>query len=125
MQPAPEFYRKGSTALGFKACFYFEAASLARDPRVPDTEREHRPVPSPAMRLRVAAAVLLSAAAYYVNVPLPSDVNEPWKLMLLHALLRSFMHAVSNDDGAAPGGPGGCDVTAPRPLRTPVSLKLN
>lgn len=51
-------------------------------------------VQSAAMRLRVAGAVLLSAAAYYVYVPLPSGVSEPWKLMLLDALFRSFMQAV-------------------------------
>ncbi|XP_029002516.1 neutral cholesterol ester hydrolase 1-like [Betta splendens] len=45
------------------------------------------------MRLRVAGAVLLSAAAYYVYLPLPSGVSEPWKLMLLDALFRSFMQA--------------------------------
>uniref|UniRef100_A0A3B4H782 Neutral cholesterol ester hydrolase 1 n=1 Tax=Pundamilia nyererei TaxID=303518 RepID=A0A3B4H782_9CICH len=39
-------------------------------------------------------AVLLSAAAYYVYLPLPSGVSEPWKLMLLDALFRSFMKAV-------------------------------
>uniref|UniRef100_A0A3Q1FT57 Neutral cholesterol ester hydrolase 1 n=1 Tax=Acanthochromis polyacanthus TaxID=80966 RepID=A0A3Q1FT57_9TELE len=46
-----------------------------------------------AMRLRVAGAVLLSAAAYYVYLPLPSGVSEPWKLMLLDALFRSFMQS--------------------------------
>ncbi|XP_070842150.1 neutral cholesterol ester hydrolase 1-like [Chaetodon trifascialis] len=45
------------------------------------------------MRLRLAGAVLLSAAAYYVYLPLPSGVSEPWKLMLLDALFRSFMQA--------------------------------
>ncbi|XP_017269641.1 neutral cholesterol ester hydrolase 1 [Kryptolebias marmoratus] len=45
------------------------------------------------MRLRVAGAVLLAAAAYYVYLPLPSGVSEPWKLMLLDALFRSFMQA--------------------------------
>ncbi|XP_053198251.1 neutral cholesterol ester hydrolase 1-like [Scomber japonicus] len=45
------------------------------------------------MRLFLAGAVLLSAAAYYVYLPLPSGVCEPWKLMLLDALFRSFMHA--------------------------------
>lgn len=45
------------------------------------------------MRLRLAGALLLSAAAYYVYLPLPSGVSEPWKLMLLDALLRSFMQA--------------------------------
>eukprot|EP00066_Takifugu_rubripes_P004690 XP_003968207.1 PREDICTED: neutral cholesterol ester hydrolase 1-like [Takifugu rubripes] len=45
------------------------------------------------MRLLLAGAVLLSAAAYYVYLPLPSGVSEPWKLMLLDALFRSFMQA--------------------------------
>ncbi|XP_072234600.1 neutral cholesterol ester hydrolase 1-like [Leuresthes tenuis] len=45
------------------------------------------------MRLHLAGAVLLSAAAYYVYLPLPSGVSEPWKLMLLDALFRSFMQA--------------------------------
>ncbi|XP_073343932.1 neutral cholesterol ester hydrolase 1-like [Pagrus major] len=45
------------------------------------------------MRLRLAGAVLLSAAAYYVYLPLPSGVSEPWKLMLLDALFRSFIRA--------------------------------
>ncbi|XP_053714725.1 neutral cholesterol ester hydrolase 1-like isoform X1 [Synchiropus splendidus] len=45
------------------------------------------------MRLRVAAALLLAAAAYYVYLPLPSGVSEPWKLMLLDALFRSFLRA--------------------------------
>ncbi|KAJ0059902.1 hypothetical protein NL108_015230 [Boleophthalmus pectinirostris] len=45
------------------------------------------------MRLSVSAAVLLSAAAYYVYLPLPPGVCEPWKLMLLDALFRSFMSA--------------------------------
>uniref|UniRef100_A0A3B5MMN3 Neutral cholesterol ester hydrolase 1 n=1 Tax=Xiphophorus couchianus TaxID=32473 RepID=A0A3B5MMN3_9TELE len=46
-----------------------------------------------AMRLRLAGAVLLAAAAYYVYLPLPSGVSEPWKLMLLDALFRSFIDA--------------------------------
>ncbi|KAF7214179.1 neutral cholesterol ester hydrolase 1 [Nothobranchius furzeri] len=45
------------------------------------------------MRLRVAGAVMLAAAAYYVYLPLPSGVSEPWKLMLLDSLFRSFMQA--------------------------------
>uniref|UniRef100_A0A3B5AYF8 Neutral cholesterol ester hydrolase 1-like n=1 Tax=Stegastes partitus TaxID=144197 RepID=A0A3B5AYF8_9TELE len=48
--------------------------------------------------LRLAGAVLLSAAAYYVYLPLPSGVSEPWKLMLLDALFRSFMQAVRRTD---------------------------
>uniref|UniRef100_A0A674B291 Neutral cholesterol ester hydrolase 1 n=1 Tax=Salmo trutta TaxID=8032 RepID=A0A674B291_SALTR len=45
--------------------------------------------------LRWSGGVLLSvAAAYYVYTPLPSTVSEPWKLILLDALFRSFIHAV-------------------------------
>lgn len=58
------------------------------------------------MRLRVLGAVLLSAAAYYVYLPLPSGVAEPWKLMLLDALFRSFTHAVrlARREGGTDGG---------------------
>lgn len=70
--------------------------------------RSHRVEPNPrelltahpvAMRLLLAGAVLLSAAAYYVYLPLPSGVSEPWKLMLLDALFRSFMQAVRGCTG--------------------------
>ncbi|XP_041923817.1 neutral cholesterol ester hydrolase 1 [Alosa sapidissima] len=40
-----------------------------------------------------AATLLLSvAAAYYVYLPLPNTICEPWKLMILDAVFRSFMH---------------------------------
>ncbi|XP_028824603.1 neutral cholesterol ester hydrolase 1-like isoform X2 [Denticeps clupeoides] len=46
-----------------------------------------RPLPA------AAAALLLSvAAAYYVYVPLPSSLAEPWKLMVLDAVFRTFLH---------------------------------
>nr|XP_040025857.1 neutral cholesterol ester hydrolase 1-like [Gasterosteus aculeatus aculeatus] len=45
------------------------------------------------MRLLLAGAALLSAAAYYVYLPLPGGVCEPVKLMLLDALFRSFIQA--------------------------------
>ncbi|XP_077592099.1 neutral cholesterol ester hydrolase 1-like isoform X1 [Stigmatopora nigra] len=45
------------------------------------------------MKLRYAGALLLSAAAYYVYLPLPGGVSEPWKLMLLDALFRGIMRA--------------------------------
>ena len=51
------------------------------------------------MRLRLAGALLLSAASYFVYLPLPSGVCEPWKLMLLDALFRSFIQAVRHGDG--------------------------
>ena len=50
------------------------------------------------MRLRWFGSVLLTAAAaYYVYLPLPSGVSEPWKLMLLDAMFRSCMHVVRNE----------------------------
>lgn len=69
---------------------------LGREECVPVWTASFRQVAykSAAMRLRLAGAVLLSAAAYYVYLPLPSGVSEPWKLMLLDALFRSFMQAV-------------------------------
>lgn len=65
-----------------------------RSHRVGLNPQEPLTAPSVAMRLLLAGAVLLSAAAYYVYLPLPSGVSEPWKLMLLDALFRSFMQAV-------------------------------
>lgn len=45
------------------------------------------------MKLRLAAAALLAAAAYYIYLPLPSGVCEPWKLMLLDAVFRPTLLA--------------------------------
>lgn len=79
-----------------------------RGQRSPVWTGRHLAGTSPAaMRLRVAGAVLLSAAAYYVYLPLPSGVSEPWKLMLLDALFRSFLQAV-RAEGCA-GRAGWCD----------------
>ncbi|XP_046879666.1 neutral cholesterol ester hydrolase 1-like [Hypomesus transpacificus] len=45
------------------------------------------------MRLRWISTVVLSvAAAYYIYLPLPRAVGDPWKLMLLDALFRGFIH---------------------------------
>lgn len=82
-------------------------------------QRSACPVPAvgAAMRLRVAGAVLLSATAYYVYLPLPSGVSEPWKLMLLDALFRSFLRVVRAAD--APPGTGWCEGGhgEPEPVR--------
>ncbi|CAL8311298.1 unnamed protein product [Merluccius merluccius] len=40
----------------------------------------------------IGAALLAATAAYYVYLPLPAAVSEPWKLMLLDAMFRSCMH---------------------------------
>ncbi|XP_026863824.2 neutral cholesterol ester hydrolase 1 isoform X1 [Electrophorus electricus] len=45
------------------------------------------------MRSILFTAVLLSvAASYYIYLPLPSTITEPWKLMLLDAVFRCMMH---------------------------------
>ncbi|KAL7840617.1 hypothetical protein AOLI_G00259400 [Acnodon oligacanthus] len=45
------------------------------------------------MRSAVLGTVLLAAAtSYYIYLPLPSAVAEPWKLMLLDAVFRAMMH---------------------------------
>ncbi|XP_051543284.1 neutral cholesterol ester hydrolase 1-like isoform X1 [Myxocyprinus asiaticus] len=45
------------------------------------------------MRFFLIGAILLSiAAAYYIYLPLPSTISEPWKLMFMDAILRGIMH---------------------------------
>ncbi|XP_056306930.1 neutral cholesterol ester hydrolase 1 [Danio aesculapii] len=45
------------------------------------------------MRSILIVALLLSiAAAYYIYLPLPSTISEPWKLMFMDAILRGVMH---------------------------------
>ncbi|XP_016129758.1 neutral cholesterol ester hydrolase 1 isoform X1 [Sinocyclocheilus grahami] len=45
------------------------------------------------MRSIWIVAVLLSvAAAYYIYLPLPSTISEPWKLMFMDSILRGVMH---------------------------------
>lgn len=47
------------------------------------------------MRSILIVAILLSiAAAYYIYLPLPSTISEPWKLMFMDAILRGVMHVV-------------------------------
>uniref|UniRef100_A0A672KWS1 Neutral cholesterol ester hydrolase 1b, tandem duplicate 1 n=1 Tax=Sinocyclocheilus grahami TaxID=75366 RepID=A0A672KWS1_SINGR len=44
------------------------------------------------MRPVLIGTVLLSiAAAYYIYLPLPSTISEPWKLMFMDALIRGMM----------------------------------
>ncbi|XP_040917185.1 neutral cholesterol ester hydrolase 1a [Toxotes jaculatrix] len=52
------------------------------------------------MRLKpVIVTVLLTlAVAYYVYVPLPDAIQEPWKLMMLDAGFRAAMHLASLKD---------------------------
>ncbi|XP_016390785.1 neutral cholesterol ester hydrolase 1-like isoform X1 [Sinocyclocheilus rhinocerous] len=45
------------------------------------------------MRSILIVAILLSiAAAYYICLPLPSTISEPWKLMFMDSILRGVMH---------------------------------
>lgn len=43
----------------------------------------------------VVTALLAAALAYYVYVPLPDAIQQPWRLMALDAVVRSVMHLVS------------------------------
>lgn len=53
----------------------------------------------------VLLAALLALAAYYVYIPLPSTVSDPWKLMLLDATFRGAQQVVSRAKGDAPCRP--------------------
>lgn len=47
------------------------------------------------MRSILIGTIILSiAAAYYFYLPLPSTISEPWKLMLMDAVIRGSMHLV-------------------------------
>lgn len=41
--------------------------------------------------------VLTAALAYYIYIPLPDAIQEPWRLMVLDAALRTTMALVSLD----------------------------
>lgn len=45
----------------------------------------------------VATVLLTAAAAYYLYIPLPDAIQEPWKLMMLDAGFRVTMHLVRGD----------------------------
>lgn len=54
--------------------------------------------------LPVFVTVLLTAAlAYYIYIPLPDAIQEPWRLMMLDAALRTTMALVSMDGTVAVG----------------------
>ncbi|XP_067234237.1 neutral cholesterol ester hydrolase 1-like [Chanodichthys erythropterus] len=40
----------------------------------------------------IGTIVLSVAAAYYIYLPLPSTISEPWKLMFMDAMIRGSMH---------------------------------
>lgn len=42
----------------------------------------------------VVLTALVALAAYYIYIPLPSSVSDPWKLMLLDATFRGAQQAV-------------------------------
>ncbi|XP_051252360.1 neutral cholesterol ester hydrolase 1 [Dicentrarchus labrax] len=47
------------------------------------------------MRLLLVTVLLTVALAYYVYIPLPDAIQEPWRLMLLDAGFRATMHLAS------------------------------
>ncbi|XP_044525491.1 neutral cholesterol ester hydrolase 1 [Gracilinanus agilis] len=48
-----------------------------------------QPTPNKLRRFWVVSTILVSLLAYYVYIPLPADISDPWKLMLLDATFRS------------------------------------
>uniref|UniRef100_A0A5F8G3H2 Neutral cholesterol ester hydrolase 1 n=1 Tax=Monodelphis domestica TaxID=13616 RepID=A0A5F8G3H2_MONDO len=48
-----------------------------------------QPTPSRLRRFWVVSTILVSLLAYYMYIPLPADISDPWKLMLLDATFRS------------------------------------
>lgn len=59
----------------------------------------------------VLLAGLFAFTAYYVYLPLPSTVSEPWRLMLLDASFRAAQQTVRKP--APGGGVGGCPQLSP------------
>lgn len=45
----------------------------------------------------VVTVSLTVALAYYVYIPLPDAIQEPWKLMMLDAGFRTTMHLVREE----------------------------
>ncbi|XP_036902405.1 neutral cholesterol ester hydrolase 1 isoform X1 [Sturnira hondurensis] len=72
---------------------------LARGLQVASSSRPPQPAEEPARGKMRSSCIVLTAvvalAAYYVYIPLPSSVSDPWKLMLLDAIFRSAQQ-VSN-----------------------------
>lgn len=42
----------------------------------------------------VVLTALVALAAYYIYIPLPSSLSDPWKLMLLDATFRGAQQVV-------------------------------
>ena len=62
-------------------------------PRVTgDTERGRRK--KMGLKPLVVTVLLTVAVAYYIYLPLPDAIQQPWKLMVLDAGFRSAMHLV-------------------------------
>lgn len=59
-------------------------------PRVPAGEPTRRRMRSSC----VVLTALVALAAYYIYIPLPSSVSDPWKLMLLDATFRGAQQVV-------------------------------
>lgn len=57
---------------------------------------------------------LAALSAYYVYLPLPGTVSDPWKLMLLDATFRAVQQTVRQRPGPAPGS-GEADRLPPPP----------
>lgn len=61
---------------------------------------------------------LAALSAYYVYLPLPGTVSDPWKLMLLDATFRAVQQTVRQRPGPAPGSGKADRLPPPGPRRT-------
>lgn len=60
------------------------------------------------MGAKLLCLFLASAlVAYYIYTPMPEDLEEPWKVMLVTASFRAVGHMVSVALGSVRGWPGG------------------
>lgn len=73
------------------------------------------------MGAKLLCLCLASAlAAYYLYTPLPGDIEEPWKVMLIMGTLRATMHLVSLVLGSVWGWPGGERAAGQRLFLVPL-----
>lgn len=66
----------------------------------------------------VVTVLLTAGLAYYVYVPLPDDIQEPWKLMVVDAGFRTAMKVVRREEWKEVASFVRCD-------RTPASLTVS
>lgn len=73
------------------------------------------------MGTKLLCLCLASAlAAYYLYTPLPGDMEEPWKVMLIMGSLRATVHLVSVVPGSVRRWPRAARATGQRLFLVPL-----